>query len=365
MEILDDEDEWTPGGCEFERRPPGREEGRAVHDVDVGRSDGRGEELGRLDRGFGPGILQPGTGANADGLRSRVGLGELEEAQQDGAHRPVGESLSVRHALGHCDLRDGCDGRKPEQELLDQPALAGPRRGDDAHQVGPALDQGAARDELQHADIRVAADERGSRAGDHGWPDERPRRDRPGLAAQVHGPRRPERIGAEGRARGPGAGQDLPRLGLLLETGRDIDRVSGHQEVAFIAIAVGDDLAGVHPDPDRQLVAERRVVADTITQLECCIQGATRVVVMGLRDAEDGHRGVTDELLQGPGVLLDHLLGDLVEAGQKAPQVLWIPGLADGRGTDHIREQDGDKPALFGHARMVRGAARGQAHWRR
>ena len=74
--------------------------------------------------------------------------------------------------------------------------------------------------------------------------------------------------------------------------------------VAALADRAGDDLAGVDPDPGREvepLPAAQlgRVLGDVVEHLQGRVTGAPRVVLVGDRGAEDGHDPVAGELVDG------------------------------------------------------------------
>ena len=93
--------------------------------------------------------------------------------------------------------------------------------------------------------------------------------------------------------------QDLAGLGALLEPRRDVDGVARDERVAL----AGDDLARVHADPRPQ--PDRR---DGRPQLDRGANSPERVVLVRLRDAEDRHHGVADELLDRAAVALEDRL---------------------------------------------------------
>ena len=90
--------------------------------------------------------------------------------------------------------------------------------------------------------------------------------------------------------------QDLARLCVLLEPGRDVDGVARDERIAL----AGHDLARVHADP--RLQPDRR---DGRSQLDRGANSPERVVLVRLRDAEDRHHGVADELLHRAAVPLE------------------------------------------------------------
>ena len=90
---------------------------------------------------------------------------------------------------------------------------------------------------------------------------------------------------------------------MLLEPRGDVDRVAAdHQLAARGGLAAGDDLARVDPDaqPDLGAVAALNAVregAEALVRGERSPNGALGVVLVRLRDPEDGEDGVAHELL--------------------------------------------------------------------
>src|SRR5918994_1603530 len=75
--------------------------------------------------------------------------------------------------------------------------------------------------------------------------------------------------------------------------------------------------------------------------------GPVRVVVPHARDAEQDHRGVSDELLH-PAPIAVHRLRHRVEVGRlDAGDVLMVEGLREGRKSHQVGEQDRDGPPLL------------------
>ena len=106
--------------------------------------------------------------------------------------------------------------------------------------------------------------------------------------------------------------KDLVRSGGRLQPGRRVDDVARDEAFRGRGV-VRHNLAGVDPDAHRQ----RRAVARRNVRVELCeavlhlgrrAQRAQRVVLMCARDAEHGHHGITDELLDDPAVPLHRRL---------------------------------------------------------
>jgi hypothetical protein len=80
-------------------------------------------------------------------------------------------------------------------------------------------------------------------------------------------------------------------------------RPRGHVDCIFCReglAAAGDDLAGIDADPDVELELCYR-----FTHGDRGPNGARGVVLVHLREAEDRHRGVADELLDRAAMLFD------------------------------------------------------------
>ena len=118
----------------------------------------------------------------------------------------------------------------------------------------------------------------------------------------------------------------------MLEPRSEIDRLArGERRVA----GAGDDLARL--DPDARLKLE---VLDRVEDLQRGADGALGIVLVGRRDAERGHHGVTGELLDRAAVGLD-TAGDAVEELRHAPaDDLGVAGGDQRRRVDEVDEED-------------------------
>ena len=112
----------------------------------------------------------------------------------------------------------------------------------------------------------------------------------------------------------------------------------------------GDDLAGV--DADAALDPDAPVALQLLVQLDergahvgRRADGAQGVVLVHDRDAEHGHDGVADELLDGAAVALDRLAHRVEVAGHDAPGRLGVEALAHRGRAGHVAEQHGDRLA--------------------
>ena len=138
------------------------------------------------------------------------------------------------------------------------------------------------------------------------------------------------------------ADQDLTGVGNLLEPGRQVDSLTRRER--RIAGA-GDDLARLDPDPSLKLE-----VSDSVEDHERRAYRALGVVLVGGRNAEGSHHGISGELLDRPAVRLD-VAGDPVEEPGHAPAHDFRVARGDERRrVDEVDEQNGCKLA-FGHSR--------------
>lgn len=87
-------------------------------------------------------------------------------------------------------------------------------------------------------------------------------------------------------ARGAGCSctaHNTPWFSCLLQPGGDVHRVTGDQEVPRCAVARGDDLACAHSQTNGYAIPESDILADSVPQFHRGIQGALRIVSVGLR----------------------------------------------------------------------------------
>ncbi len=117
------------------------------------------------------------------------------------------------------------------------------------------------------------------------------------------------------------ADEDLARPGCLLQPCRDVDGVAAH-EGASLTRRSDDNLAGVHPDAQREGVAEELV--EPQPHRERGVQGSFRVVFQRERCTERRHDGVADELLDGSPGTADLGSHRVVEAIQQRPGALRV-----------------------------------------
>ena len=147
------------------------------------------------------------------------------------------------------------------------------------------------------------------------------------------GPHQPPRFGPE---------QDLAGRSHLFQPGGDVDGVTGDQALPRRGIA-GDNISGVDAGPDlepdaavsRQLVVER---SEARAHLRRRAHGAQRVVLVQLRDPENRHDRVADELLHRAAVALDHCPHGVEIAPHDIAERFRVQALAKNGRARHIRE---------------------------
>ena len=233
---------------------------------------------------------------------------------------------------------------------------------DHGHQPAALRDVGVGKRLFQDRQLAVAADERRLLALALGALDEsdKPiRRDPLGLALQL------ERLDlldvdevAHELIRQP-ADQDLVCGSGLLQAGCRVDGVAGHEPLPGGRVA-GDHLAGVDPGPIRELhaVPRQEVLVELAERLLHAMRGADRperVVLVQLRQAEDGHDRVADVLLDRPAVEVEDRLHRVEVAGHDLAERFGIERLAEVRRALEVREDDRD-----GLAHLLRRQGRGQ-----
>ena len=151
-------------------------------------------------------------------------------------------------------------------------------------------------------------------------------------------------------------------LGLLLEARGKVHGVAGGHRCATERVA-DHDLARLDPDPCLQpdALARLRVPADldeALADRQRGADGTFRIVLVGLRQTEDGHHRVAAELLDGAAAPLDLLGGKLEELAHESADDLRIELLAERRRSRQVREERRhDASFLYAHARDEAGAA--------
>ena len=146
------------------------------------------------------------------------------------------------------------------------------------------------------------------------------------------------------------------RVGGLLETGRHVHR--GAVEQTLLG-RLGPDRdrtrVDAHADPERDREPDVFAEAtDAVDEAQACPNGAERVVVVGVLQAEDPNDGVTGEVVGAAAERLELLRNHAVVAGQDLPVALRIDLAGEPRRPHEIDEDDRDELALIG---------RPCAHW--
>jgi len=267
---------------------------------------------------------------------------------QDVRKRPVGDPVPVRKAAADPAHRFGRALAEAVPELPDEARLSNtrlPENGDEPTGTGR---HGVLVRALEDRKLAFASDEspleavNSPRSHQRDRPQQRPASDRPRLPLRLDRPRLAEfECSTRGRDR-PLADEDLPRLGSLFETGRDVDRIAGH-EGASLPGPVDDDLARVHADPQRQPLVD---LPESSPHRKRCVEGPLGVVLVGHRCAERRHDCVAGELLDraaGGSDLGGHLVVEPVEKGARPFRILLV---GKRRRADEIREHDRDELSL-------------------
>ena len=301
---------------------------------------------------------RPATRSRA--IRSGVGVADPEVIAHQLQHRHEGNRLAVRLGLRFEDLdslargsvrrirgRGGScrrRGRRPAATTPPSPASARSKR------------------LLEGRHLVAAPDE----AGEAALAGEVEPRARPADSGQLEDPDRPagaldlelaevlELEVAGGELRGFLGEVGLARLGQRLHPLREPDRVADRGVVALRGARPerpGDDLAGVDPDPDREVEALRaaqlgRVLADVVEHLQRRVTGPPAVVLVGDRRPEDGHDPVAGELVDGPLEALDGVGEDREEALHDLAPLLGVVLLGEVHRPLHVGEQHGHLLAL-------------------
>ena len=255
----------------------------------------------------GDGVVAAAGAELRHGLLDRVVVGDPGRDLHHLGQRPVGDPLAVRQGASgeHRRALDAGD------ELAHEPALAHAGLAVDREDVR-ALVLGRPREgHLQQLELEVAADEGRGDGRDAA------RRLAHGLE-QVHRERRAEASEVErallgrldrrgGEAMGEGAEEDLARRSGLLKPGCQVDRLAGRERRLGV---VGDDLAGLDPDPRLQPEP-----VHGIHDRDGRAHGPLGVVLVRLRDAERRHDRVAGELLDDAAVGRD-AVRDVLEEGR-------------------------------------------------
>jgi hypothetical protein len=139
------------------------------------------------------------------------------------------------------------------------------------------------------------------------------------------------------------AEQNLAGRGRLLEPRRDVHGVARDERVARRR----DDVAAVDADPHVEPEP-----LDAGAEVDCRPNGPQGVVLVQLRNAEDGHDGVADELLDRSAVALERPSRRIEVALLQQSNGLGVETFRPARVAHHVAEEDGDDLAylrVLGH----------------
>ena len=290
------------------------------------------------------------------GLFARVAIDDRGLRPDHLAKRPVDDSRSVREAAALTERRRDLALCEPPAELQAQPGLAHARLPDHRHEVRPALALDALVHGVEQLELVLAADERRLR----GLPADRlrgeqtdrlPRRNGLGLALEAQRLELPILDRLARGAEGPLPHRHAPRPGRGLEPGGNVHRVADHR--VSVADRACHDLAGVHPDAEREVHLERAGealvdLAHRLLHTERRAHGALGVVLVGDRGAEDRHHVVADVLVDGAAVTVHLLTEPAQRPVDEALHGLRIHALRDRRVARQVRKHDRHLTALLG-----------------
>ena len=309
--------------------------------------------------------LAQAPGELAPGELGVVAVGDLRLGAQDLGERPVHHARPVGQAAALVHRGSELLRVQAPGELAPQPRLAHARLADHRRQVGPGLAHDATVGRDQELELVLPSHQRGLAPGDASpgrlggqQADGLPGRDRLGLALEVE---RADLAVVDRVAGGAiGALADGHRLGATggLQARGHVDGVAGDR--VGVAHRAGQDLAGVHAHPQREVdvVLRARLGVDLLHRLLHAQGGADRalgVVLVGHRRAEQGHDVVADVLVDGAAVALDLLAQAPQEALDHRLEGLGVEALGHRGVAGEVGEEDGDLAALLGGAAGRRG----------
>ena len=319
------------------------------------------EQLAQPLRGAGGGRFAAGplgklSQTPADGLGIVVGT-DAGQVGDDRGRGGEGGGVGLRAGLAAQDH----DGRAdPGPELVREPRLAdaGLARDGDEHRAPGRARQAEAL--AQDGKLAGTADERDRAPGGAGREVDDPvRLERPlepsrpdASSARVGDVRVRQHVGGR-------PDEHLADVGRRLEPRSRVDHRPGDQELACRCAAHGA-LAGLDPGPHLKWRLQAQggaEPADATADRQAGPDGSQGVVFVDVRQAENGHHRVADELL-GPAAQRGQLLGGGVEeAAQDLPGPLGVEALGQARRVHEVREQDGHHLAFLGLDQRADGRA--------
>jgi hypothetical protein len=291
----------------------------------------------------------------------RIAVVGTRRVSQDGRDRPERDAFAVGQAAPPKDSGVPCD---PGEELAAQPRLAHAGGTHQRHERGLFLARASRQRPLEQRELIDAADERRvetARPAGCGRVDVEHPEGADGLALSLQR-QRPDFLGRDRLPHEPVgrlADQDLPGLRGALETRGGVHGVSGDERLSPARVP-GDHLAGeeARSERERHSPALAELLVQAMQRVPHLLRRAHRpqgVVLVDLRDPEDRHHRVADELLHHAAVALEHHL-DLVEAaGDQPAHGLRVQLLSEAGRVGDIREEDGDDLAHLRIDRRRRG----------
>ena len=151
------------------------------------------------------------------------------------------------------------------------------------------------------------------------------------------------------------AGQHLAGRGSGLQARRRVHDLAGHEQLPGGAFARGG-LAGFDAHPHVERLGEPARPAESAhacADREARSDRAQRVVLVDVRQPEDRHDGVADELLRPPAQVLQLLCGGGEELPEDLPRSLGVEALREAGGIDEVGEEHRDDLALLGAQRRA------------
>ena len=283
------------------------------------------------------------------------------------AQRPERDAVSVGQAPAG---EEECPGRDSLEELGGEPRLADACVRHERGEARRARRDGLFEDRLEHLQLAFAADQRS--AVTHfdvaGFldADELVRRDGLGLPLEHQRLYLDDLDAVADEPVRELSEQHLLLTGRLLEPSRHVDRVARHQSLVGRRVA-GDDLARVDARPVGELDAVVAVELD-VELLERRLHSrggpyrAEGVVLVEPGEAEDGHHGVADELLDHATVALELSSHRVEVARHHLAQRLGVERLSEACRPLQVREDDRhDLPRLLRCGRVGQLGAAGEA----
>ena len=256
---------------------------------------------------------------------------EIAHLGHDLLQWPVRDPLAVREAAADRDA-----GSSAAKELACQARLPDARSSDDRRQLRTSCLDGRGQRALELRELVSAPDERRvdpacERRHVVAQPEQPIRVDRLLLPLERE---RLQRLGEHGvphEALGERPDEDLAHRGGLLEAGGDVDGVAGGKRLA----RARDHLPRV--DADAYLEPQAR---DRLAHLHRGPHRAQGIVLVHLREAEDGHGCVANELLDGSTVALETGAQLRVVASHDVAQDLRVGALTERGRADEVAEDD-------------------------